>query len=169
MQAADQQRRAEYAALARMQEADEGEAPCTPGGNYGLCKRHPTCDMVRNRLADLERRLAECEAGAAVLRDALDDCRTDWLPALIAHGLITDRPRHEKALEKTKAALATTAGRDLLAERDALAARVAELEWLLQETEWDGFDNCLICQGKKLAHQPGCRLAAALARKDGTP
>jgi hypothetical protein len=38
----------------------EGEVSCQPGGNYGLCKSHPTCELVQ-----------ELVNVGKVLRDAL--------------------------------------------------------------------------------------------------
>ncbi|RJQ26720.1 hypothetical protein C4577_02930 [Candidatus Parcubacteria bacterium] len=33
----------------------ETEAPCIPGGNYGLCKTHPTCESIQNLIEGQER------------------------------------------------------------------------------------------------------------------
>lgn len=41
-----------------MNEESFGERPCKAGGNYGLCKTHPTCDMIQRRLFDAEEKLA---------------------------------------------------------------------------------------------------------------
>lgn len=38
------------------------EAPCLPGGNYGLCKTHPTCEMVQEMLKQARERIAALEA-----------------------------------------------------------------------------------------------------------
>lgn len=49
-------------------EDDGREAPCRPGGNHGLCRTHPTCERVRERLQavveerDHYRRIAEEQA-----------------------------------------------------------------------------------------------------------
>ena len=47
-----------------MDEHYEGEAPCRPGGNYGLCKTHPTCEMVHRMLSDYLRRISALETAS---------------------------------------------------------------------------------------------------------
>lgn len=38
------------------------EAACEPGGNYGLCKTHSTCEMVHKMLADAQREIVRLRA-----------------------------------------------------------------------------------------------------------
>lgn len=50
----------------------DGEAACEPGGNYGLCRTHPTCVMVQDMLAAIKRsigKLADSGIESVVLHD----------------------------------------------------------------------------------------------------
>lgn len=69
-------------------EDDGGERACETGGNYGLCRAHPTCEMVHKMLDafELEREhlirerdvlKAECERLQEYLNIAMPNGRWD--------------------------------------------------------------------------------------------
>lgn len=80
------------------------------------------CNAVPGLLADLER----AEAGMAAMREALESFAERYASYTVVRGVISAEVIPWK--EKFSAALSATAGAALLAERDALRRRVAELE-----------------------------------------
>lgn len=81
----------------------DDEAPCEPGGNHGLCRTHPTCEMVRRMLTDaLGAVAANSDAGAVLASKALiRDCH-GLLSRLVTGHLIHptnyDANRHAREL-----------------------------------------------------------------------
>ncbi len=65
--------RSSQAATEMSEYAPGVEVPCRPGGNYGLCRTHPTCDMVQGMLKDradlLKRWLTMLRSPSQVLHD----------------------------------------------------------------------------------------------------
>lgn len=176
VQIAELERRA-AAAEARVKELERHLHPECP--ECGLCPNLTEgraivhCDEC---VSDLQRRLAECEAAAGAMREILRKCHT-----ILRHKNISPEmlPGIQQRLEdEAESALATTAGRDFLAERDALAARVKKLEESLTERQPDGTsiqDRCMLTRftagpDAQFWYNLSPKVTAALAvRKDGTP
>jgi hypothetical protein len=94
-----------------MNESDDGELVCRPGGNYGLCRTHPTCEMVHEKLKKAE---------------AFKKWTHDWLDAVGVP--------HDPDPEHTAANGCRISGRMrfLLGRMETAEAEVARLEALVE-------------------------------------
>lgn len=134
-----------------MSEMSNDESPCQPGGNYGLCRTHPTCERVRNIINALRTALLDGQEEYARLeaeRDRLRDELLLWNPltpeeAEAALARAEAEPLSEERISEIVARATDPAERLNNSEQSQLVVAITRLREALRSVlRW-----CPFCKG----------------------